>query len=93
MPRRISCVRLTEEAGEQRNEYDADQGYAAARHELLHTLAFCTRVVVAVTFEQVDCTPDAETGTKCDDESLENIHCTVEKFHKRFCRNLWDGSV
>ena len=36
MPRRISCVRLTEEAGKQRNEYDADQGYAAARHELFY---------------------------------------------------------
>lgn len=82
MPRRISCVRLTEEAGKQRNEYDADQGYAAARHELLHTLAFCTRVVVAVTFEQVDCTPDAETGTERDDEGLENLNSRVEKCHK-----------
>ena len=82
MPRRISCVRLTEEAGKQRNEYDADQGYAAAGHELLHTLAFCTRVVVAVAFEQVDCTPDAETGTERDDEGLENLNSRVEKCHK-----------
>ena len=82
MPRRISCVRLTEEAGEQRNKSDADQGYAAARHELFHALAFCTRVVVAVAFEQVDGTPDAEAGTERDDEGLENLNSRVEKCHK-----------
>lgn len=82
MPRRISCVRLTEEAREQRNEYDADQGYAAARHELLHALAFRAGVIIAVTFQQVDCTPDAEAGTERDDEGLENLNSRVEKCHK-----------
>lgn len=82
MPRRISCVRLTEEAGEQRNEYDADQGYAAARHELLHTLAFRAGVIIAVTFQQVDRTPDAETGTECNDEGLENLNSRIKKCHK-----------
>lgn len=82
MPRRISCVRLTEEAGEQRYEGDADQRHAASGHELLHALAFCTRIVVAVTFEQVDRTPDAQTGTERDDEGLENLNSRVEKCHK-----------
>ena len=41
-----------------------------------------TRVVVAVAFQQVDCPPDAETGTKCDNEGLKNGYCAVEKCHK-----------
>ena len=36
MPRRISCVRLTEEAGEQRYKGDADEGDTAAGHQLYH---------------------------------------------------------
>ena len=41
-----------------------------------------TGVVVAVAFQQVDGSPDAETGTQCDDESLKNCYCAVEKCHK-----------
>ena len=82
MPRRISCVRLTEEAGEQRYKSDADQGYAAARHELFHTLAFCTRIVVAVAFEQVDSAPNTEAGTERNDEGLENLNSRIKKCHK-----------
>ena len=87
MPRRISCVRLTEEAREQRNEYDADQGYAAARHELLHALGLCAGVIVAVTFHEVNDAPDTETGTESNDESLKNTNCGIEKTHYKFCRN------
>ena len=36
-----SCGRLTEQAGEQGNENDADERHAFARHELFHALAFC----------------------------------------------------
>ena len=82
MPRRISCVRLTEEAGEQRNKSDADQGYSAAGHELLHALAFCAGVIIAVAFEQVDRTPDAQTGTERDNEGLENLNSRIKKCHK-----------
>ena len=39
-------------------------------------------VVVAVTFQQVDDTPHAETGTEGDNEGLENGDCLIEKFHK-----------
>ena len=39
------------------------------------------RVVVAVAFQQVDGSPDAETGTEGDDEGLENADSRVEKFH------------
>ena len=41
-----------------------------------------TGVVVAVAFQQVDSSPDAETGTQCDDEGLKNGDCAVEKCHK-----------
>ena len=39
-------------------------------------------VVVAVTFQQVDDTPHAETGTEGDNEGLENGDCLIKKFHK-----------
>ena len=41
-----------------------------------------TRVVVAVAFQQVDRSPDAEAGTQCDNEGLKNGYCAVEKCHK-----------
>ena len=37
--------RLAEQTAQQRNEGDADQGNAAASHELLHALAFCLCVI------------------------------------------------
>ena len=39
-------------------------------------------VVVAVTFQQVNHAPHAETGTEGDNEGLENGDCLIEKFHK-----------
>ena len=39
-------------------------------------------VVATVTFQQVDDTPHAETGTEGDNEGLENGDCLIEKFHK-----------
>ena len=48
----------------------------------LSNLSICTGVVVTVAFQQVDGSPDAETGTQCDDEGLKNGDCAVEKCHK-----------
>lgn len=48
----------------------------------LRHMSIGTRVVVAVTFQQVDDTPHAETGTEGDNEGLENGDCLIEKFHK-----------
>ena len=45
-------------------------------------MSICTRVVVAVTLQQVDRSPDAEAGTQCDNEGLKNGYCAVEKCHK-----------
>ena len=41
-----------------------------------------TGVVVAVTFQEVNHAPHAETGTEGDNEGLENGDCLIEKFHK-----------
>ena len=41
-----------------------------------------TRIVVAVSFEQVNDTPNAETGTESDNEGLQYTNCAIEKFHK-----------
>ena len=41
-------------------------------------------VVVTVTFQQVDGTPHAETGTQSDNQSLKNFDSRVEEFHSLF---------
>ena len=70
-----------EQSGEQRYKDHADYGYTSAGHELLHALRFCARVVVAVTFQQVDDTPDTKTSTQSDNESLKNGNCLFKKCH------------
>ena len=71
-----------EQPGEQRYKDHADYGYTSAGHELLHALALCARVVVAVTFQQVDDTPDTKTSAQSDNESLKNGNCLFKKCHK-----------
>lgn len=73
---------LAEQTGEQRHKSDADEGNAAACHQLLHTLGLRTGVIVAVAFEQVDNTPNAKTGTESNNESLEDTYRRVKKFHR-----------
>ena len=70
-----------EETAEQRNEGGADQSDTAAGHQLLDTLGLRAGVIVAVAFEQVDDTPDTETGTDGDDEGLENRYSRSKKSH------------
>ena len=71
-----------EQPGEQRYKNHTNNGYTSTGHKLLHALGLSARVVVAVTFQQVDDTPDAETSTEGDNEGLENGDCLIEKFHK-----------
>ena len=71
-----------EQPGEQRYKNHTNNGYTSAGHELLHALRFCARVVVAVTFQQVDDTPDTKTSTQSDNESLKNGNCLFKKCHK-----------
>ena len=44
-------------------------------------MTFCARVVVAVTFQQVDYAPDAKTGSEGNDEGLQHIDCAIEEIH------------
>ena len=39
-------------------------------------------IVVTITFQKVDDTPNAETGTECDYEGLKNGDCLSKKCHK-----------
>ena len=52
-------------------------------HELFHALAFCAGIIIAVTFEQVDCAPDAEASAEGDDQRLEHLDSRIEKFHSK----------
>lgn len=47
----------------------------------LRHMSICAGVVVSVAFQQVNGSPDTETGTESDDEGLENADSRVEKFH------------
>ena len=71
-----------EQPGEQRYKNHTNNGYTSTGHELLNALAFCTRVVVSVTFQQVDNAPYAKTSTKGNHEGLQHIDRFIEKFHK-----------
>ena len=44
-------------------------------------MSICAGVVVAVTFQQVDDTPDAETGAQSDNEGLKNGDSLIEESH------------
>mgnify|MGYP000016396708 FL=1 len=70
-----------EQPGEQRYKNHTNNGYTSASHELLHALRFGARVVVAVTFQQVDDTPDTKTSAQSDNESLKNGNCLFKKCH------------
>ena len=48
----------------------------------LRHMSFRAGVVVAITFQQIDDAPHAETGTESDNEGLENGDCLIKKFHK-----------
>jgi len=70
-----------EQPGEQRYKNHTNNGYTSTGHKLLHTLTFGARVVVAVTFQQVDDTPDTKTSAQSDNESLKNGNCLFKKCH------------
>ena len=77
-----------EKTGEQRYKDHADYGYTSAGHKLLHALALCAGVVVAVTLHEVNSTPNAKTCAKRDNQSLQYTNCAVKEIHINlaFCR-------
>ena len=78
----LSDGRLAEQTGQQGHEGDADQRDTATGHQLLHTLGLSAGVVVAVAFQKIDDTPNAQTGTQSDNEGLQNTNSRVKKFHR-----------
>ena len=48
----------------------------------LLTMSISAGIVISVTFQQVDDTPDAETSAQSDNESLQNGDCLIKKCHK-----------
>ena len=70
-----------EQPGEQRYKNHTNNGYTSTGHKLLHALALGAGVVVAVTFQQVDDTPDTKTSAQSDNESLKNGNCLFKKCH------------
>ena len=47
-------------------------------------MSIAAGVIVTITFQQVDGTPNAETGTQSDNQSLKNFDSRVEEFHSLF---------
>lgn len=87
---------LTKQSTQKRDQLCSDQDNTTTAHQLLNSLGFCTRVVVSITFHQVDYAPDTKTGTDCNDQCLKDIDCTAKKaiikcMNKRFF--LWSVSV
>ena len=70
-----------EQTREQRHESHADERDAAARNQLFHALAASAGVVLAVSFQQVNDTPDTQTGSERYNQRLQYLDCTVEKLH------------
>ena len=70
-----------QQTGQQRDQGDADEGNAAARHKLLDALTFGGRVVLAVTFQKVDAAPHAQAAAQGDDQSLQNVNSIGKKAH------------
>lgn len=70
-----------EQSGEQGYKDHANHGHTSAGHKLFHALAFRARVIIAVTFQQVDNSPDAEASAKSDNEGLKNGDCLLKKCH------------
>ena len=74
-------LKSAEKTGEKRHKGRADEGNASTCHELFNALRFGTRVVISITFQQIDSAPDAERGSERDDEGLKSTDGRVEEFH------------
>ena len=48
---------------------------------VFNALRFGAGIVLTVTFEQIDSTPDTERGSERDDEGLKSTDGRVEEFH------------
>ena len=70
-----------EKTREKRNQGDTDESSPSSRDKLFNALRFSTRVVISITFQQINSAPDAERGSERDDEGLKSTDGRVEEFH------------
>ena len=68
-------------SGKKRNKCSSDEGNTTSGHELLHSLALCAGIIIAVSFHEVDCSPNSKTCTKCYNECLKYAYCAIKKCH------------
>ena len=47
----------------------------------LRHMSISPRIIISVTFQQVDHAPDAKTGSEGNDEGLQHIDCAIEEIH------------
>ena len=73
---------LSKQAGEQRHENGAHNRDAGSGHELFDPLRFRARIVVSVTLQKIDNSPNSEAAAQCDNEGLQSINRACEKVHK-----------
>ena len=76
-----SLLKSAEKPREKRNQGDTDESNPSSRDKLFNALRFSTRVVISITFQQINSAPDAERGSKRNDESLKSTDGRVEEFH------------
>ena len=63
------------------------RGDTTAGHELLDALAFCTRIVVAISFQKVNAAPHTEAGAQGNHQGLKGRNCGLKKMPYCVCRN------
>ena len=76
-----SLLKSAEKPREKRNQGDTDESNPSSRDKLFNALRFGAGIVLPITFQQIDSAPDAERGSKRNDESLKSTDGRVEEFH------------
>ena len=76
-----SLLKSAEKPREKRNKGDTDERNPSSRDKLFNALRFSTRVVISITFQQIDSAPDTERGSERNDEGLKSTDGRVEEFH------------
>ena len=76
-----SLLNSAEKPREKRNQGDTNESNPSSRDKLFNALRFGTRVVISITFQQIDSAPDTERGSERNDEGLKSTDGRVEEFH------------
>ena len=72
---------LTEKARQQGDQGNADEGNTTTGHKLFYALGLCPRIILPISFQKVDATPNTERTTEGYNESLQSFDCRIEEFH------------